>query len=247
VAGTVLVIDDDATARQLIRRVLAREGFRVEEAATGEAGLERARQLRPDAVTLDVLMPGMDGWAVLTALKADPELAGIPVVMLTILDNQAMGFALGAADYLTKPLDRKRLASVLARHAPAGPARTVLVVEDDAGARAMLRRALRRDGWKVIEAENGRVALGHIARQRPDLVLLDLLMPEMDGFEFLEELRKQEAGLRSPPIIVITAKDLTERDRQRLNGGVESVVRKGSTTNEALLDQLRRVVPSPRP
>ena len=112
----VLVIDDDPTVRDLMRRSLDKEGFRVEHAAGGEEGLRLARELRPDAITLDVMMPGMDGWAVLAALKSDPELAEIPVVMVTIVDDKNLGYALGAADYLTKPIDRERLAAVLTKH-----------------------------------------------------------------------------------------------------------------------------------
>jgi CheY-like chemotaxis protein len=160
----VLVVDDDPAVRTLMRRFLAKEGFRVIEAAGGEAGLEQARRHHPDAITLDVLMPGMDGWAVLSALKADPELADIPVLLQTIVDDPNMGFALGASAYLTKPIDRKRLLGLLDRYVPAGPERRVLLVEDDADARSSLGRSLARAGWRVAEAENGRIALEWVLR-----------------------------------------------------------------------------------
>ena len=161
--GTVLVIDDEPAVRDLMQRFLAKEGFRVVTAAGGEEGLRRARELRPDAITLDVMMPGMDGWAVLSALKADPDTADIPVVMLTIVDDKNLGFALGAADYLTKPIDRERLVTVLKQHRRDRP---VLVVDDDVEVRQLLRRMLEPEGYTVMEAENGRAALGQPARRR---------------------------------------------------------------------------------
>ena len=144
-AGTVLVIDDERDVRDLVQRFLAREGFRVVTAASAEEGLARAREVQPDAITLDVLMPGMDGWAALSALKSSPETADIPVVMLTIVDDRNLGYALGAADYLAKPIDRERLAAVLARYRHDLP---VLVVDDDPDFRQLLRRALERDGLR---------------------------------------------------------------------------------------------------
>jgi hypothetical protein len=238
--GTVLVVDDDPGVRELLSRTLAKDGFRVETAADGAAALRRARELRPDVITLDVLMPGMDGWAVLSALKSDADLAGIPVVMLTVVDEKPLGFALGVAEYLTKPIDRGRLAGVLRKHVPAGPAHTVLIVEDDTAARRVLRQELKKSGCRVVEAANGRIALQQLTPP-PDLVLLDLVMPEMDGFEFLDEMRKRN-GPRRIPIVVITAKDLTEEDRRRLNGGVERVVQKGGHEPQALLGEVRQLV-----
>jgi PAS domain S-box-containing protein len=228
-AATVLVIDDEATARELVARSLEREGLRVVAAASGAAGLEAARTLRPDVITLDVMMPGMDGWTVLAALKGDPALAAIPVVMLSVADEQRLGFALGAAEYLTKPIERERLAAVLRRYSarprPAGAAHHVLVVEDDGDVRRVLRRTLESEGWAVGEAENGRVALERMAQRVPDLILLDLMMPEMNGFEFLEALRER-AAWRDVPVVVITAKELSDEERRRLNGDVERVVTK---------------------
>jgi PAS domain S-box-containing protein len=233
-AGTVLVIDDDPAARALIGRHLARAGYRVREAEDGRTGLARAREAAPDVITLDVMMPGMDGWAVLTALKADPALADVPVIMLTILDEQRMGFALGASDYLTKPIDRPRLLAALERWAHRAGGRNVLLVEDDPETRTIMHRTLERAGWNVTEAENGRVALDRLAERVPQLVLLDLMMPEMDGFEFLEALRRRPE-LRTLPVIVVTAKDLTDDDRRRLNGGVQDVLQKGDHSRDDLL------------
>ncbi len=237
---TVLVIDDDAGARDLIARALAKEGFRVEVATHGKAGLEMARALRPQVITLDVMMPGMDGWAVLTALKADPATADIPVIMLTIVDEKEVGFALGAADYFTKPIDWSRLAATLQKYRRTPDAQTVMVVEDDPQTREMLRRGLVKGEWQVLEAENGRVALEKLNGLVPAAILLDLMMPEMDGFEFMQRLRQRPA-FRLVPVVVITAKDLTEEDRRRLNGGVERIIQKGPTTQQEVLEMVRSV------
>ena len=235
---TVLVIDDEAAVRDLMQRFLTREGFRVVTAAAGEEGLRRARELRPDAITLDVMMPGMDGWAVLSALKADAAVADIPVIMLTIVDDKNLGYALGAADYLTKPIDRERLVTVLEKHRRDLP---VLVVDDDAGQRQLLRRMLEPEGFTVVEAENGRVALARLQEIRPTVILLDLMMPEMDGFEFVAECRRRESW-RAIPIVVVTAKDLSPADRERLNGHVQKILQKGTSGRDELLAEVRELV-----
>ena len=241
--ATVLVIDDDPNVRDLMERSLAKDGYRVVTAADGARGLALAKELNPAVITLDVMMPGMDGWAVLTALKADPATAGIPVVMMTIVDDKNMGFALGAADYLTKPIDWPRLAGVLKKHRRASTAQTVLLVEDDLNTRDLLRRSMEKDGWSVMEAENGRIGLERLTEGIPALILLDLMMPEMDGFGFMQELRKRE-DCRGVPVIVITAKDLTEDDRRRLNGEVARILQKGATSTDDLLSEIRSLIPN---
>jgi PAS domain S-box-containing protein len=239
-SGTVLVIDDDPAVRTLMGRFLNREGFRVLEAADGETGLRLARESQPDVITLDVIMPGMDGWSVLAALKADPEVGDIPVLMVTIEDDRNLGFALGASEYLTKPVDRSRLVALLHRYRHERTTGPVLLVEDDEAARALLRRALEQEGWSVVEAPNGRIALERIRERRPGLVLLDLMMPEMDGFEFLEALRDRGEA-PDLPVIVITAKDLTESDRARLNGAVARILAKVEYDAEHLVAEVRRL------
>jgi CheY-like chemotaxis protein len=240
-AATVLVIDDDPTVHDLMRRFLSKEGLQMIAARSGEEGIRLARELRPTVITLDVLMPGMDGWAVLTALKADPALSDIPVIMVSIVDEKHMGYALGAADYLTKPIDWERLAALLEKYQCARPPCPVLIVEDDAALREMLRRRLEKEGWKTVEAGNGREALERMVENQPELILLDLMMPEMDGFQFLEEVRKHEAW-RAIPVIVVTAKELTAEDRQRLNGSVERILQKGAYSREELLHEVRDLV-----
>lgn len=246
--GTVLVVDDDPISRDLIQRALARQGLRIEVAGGGEQALRLAKQLRPDAITLDVIMPGMDGWAVLSALKADPDLAEIPVILLSFVGNKSLGFALGAADYLTKPVDGKRLAALLNKYrrdqdgvaANSLPCQ-ILVVEDDDATRKILRRILEKKGWAVAEADSGLTALEQLAVARPHLILLDLMLPEMDGFELIAELRKSHS--EDPiPIVVITAKDLTTAESQQLNGYVDRVLQKGVYSCDTLLRDVRSIV-----
>jgi len=237
-AAKVLIIDDDATARDLMNRGLTKEGFQVFTAASGEEGIRMAREARPDVITLDVLMPGMDGWAVLRALKSDPEVADIPVIMVTMVDDKDMGSALGAADYLSKPIDRERLVSMLSRYRCKHPPCPILVIEDDASTREMIRRTLEQDGWTVCEAENGRVGLERLAENRPDLILLDLMMPEMDGFEFVAEMRRH-AEWKGIPVVVVTARDITHEDRVRLDGQVKKIFQKGALSREELAREIR--------
>lgn len=240
-AGTVLVIDDDPATRDLLRRFLGSKGFRVVTTANGEEGLRLAAELRPNAITLDVMMPGMDGWAVLTALKHDPALADIPVIMLSIIDEKNMGYALGASDYLTKPVDRDRLATVIERYRVEQSACRVLLVEDDVPTREMMRRTLQKDGLEVVEAGNGLVGLERVAEHMPDLILLDLMMPVMDGFHFAAELRKHQEW-RKIPVVVMTAKELTADDRLQLNGYVEKILQKGTCDRDELLAEVHHFV-----
>ena len=241
---TVLVIDDDSPTRDLIARGLQKEGFAVLTAATGEEGVRIAREERPDVISLDVLMPGMDGWTALGLLKDEPSTASIPVVMVSMADDRDIGMALGAADYLQKPVDREKLVATLRRFRGPRERRPVLVVEDDEATRAVIKRALENDGWLVAEACNGREALDSLQRAVPDLVVLDLVMPEMDGFEFVARLRRTEAG-RRVPVVVVTARELSPGDRQRLDGHVRRVFQKGSFSREELTAELRRALATP--
>src|SRR5512132_446525 len=240
-ADCILVIDDDATARELIADHLKAEGFSVVTAAGGVEGLKRAKELRPTAITLDVMMPDLDGWTVLAALRQDPELADIPVIMVTIVDEHRRGIALGASGYLTKPIDRERLHRLVTRfRAPVPPTR-ILLVEDDAVQRERVRGWLEGPQWTVREAENGREALKRIQESKPDVILLDLMMPEMDGFAVVAALQK-EAGWRDIPVIVITSLDLNAKDRERLNAGVQFVLVKETFRPVDLVERIRRLV-----
>jgi PAS domain S-box-containing protein len=240
--STILVIDDDPEACDIIKRYLTKDGYTVATAASGEQGLRLARELEPAAITLDVMMPGMDGWSVLRILKADPVLRKIPVVMLTMIDDRTRGYSLGAVDYLTKPVDRELLKKALGRYYCAeGDICHVLLVEDDIETREVMARALVKAGWTVSEAGNGQEALDVMADLQPRLILLDLMMPVMDGFDFLAELRAQPEW-QQVPVIVITAKDLTKDDRERLAGRVEDVLEKSAYTREHLLERVSEAV-----
>jgi PAS domain S-box-containing protein len=231
----VLVIDDDPAARDLVRRMLEREPVRVVEAANGADGIALARAERPAVIVLDVVMPSMDGWTVLSTLKATPETAAIPVVMTTMVDDRNLGFALGACAHLTKPIDRAQLAQVIAQHAAAGAGSDVLVIEDDAATRSLIRRAAEQSGWTVREASDGRDGLDRIRDAVPSLILLDLMMPGMDGFQFLDILR-DDGAWRRIPVVVITARELSADDHRRLNGGVQHIVQKGDGNGDFLAE-----------
>jgi CheY-like chemotaxis protein len=241
VGRSVLVIDDDSAQRDLMRRFLTNEGFSVQTASDGEEGLQLAQRLLPDAITLDVMMPGMDGWTVLSLLKADPLVYNIPVIMLTMMDDKKRGYALGATNYITKPFDRKHLSKLLKSYGCAHPPCPVLLVDDDATTRRMMRIMLEKAGWSVSEAPNGRAALELVAENRPVLILLDLVMPEMDGFEFADELHRH-GEWRSIPIVVLTAKDLTADELRRLDGNVYMVLDKGTSSREELMGQVRDLI-----
>jgi signal transduction histidine kinase/CheY-like chemotaxis protein len=239
-ADSILVIDDDPIARELISDQLVAEGFTVVTAAGGLEGLKRARELRPLAITLDVMMPDLDGWSVLAALRQDSRLAEIPVIMVTILDEQRRGMALGVAGYLTKPIDRERLRGVVGRlRLPQRKARILLVDEDELQ-RRRVRIWLEAEQWSVDEAENGHAALARIESARPDVILLDLLTPE-NGFALVAALQAN-ANWSHIPVIVITAHDLDEKDRARLTAGIESVLVKDDFRPEELVRRIRHLV-----
>jgi len=228
--ATLLVIDDDATTGDIMERELAGSDVRIVRAANGEEGLQKASELHPDVITLDVFMGGIDGWEVLARLKSIPELAHIPVIMVTIADEKKKGFSLGVAEYLVKPADRGELTAIVSRYL--GPAdlagsSSLMLVDDDSVNRGLMAKILKEKGWTVREAENGKEALVLLQDGVPGLILLDLMMPEMDGVTFLGELRKSAQFCRIP-VIVITSKDLTPTERQLLNMNVDRVMQKGS-------------------
>ncbi|GAP94310.1 response regulator [Leptolyngbya sp. NIES-2104] len=238
--GTILVIDDDPAVHDLMQRFLGREGYHVIAALGGQEGVKLAKQQTPDVILLDIRMPEMSGWEVLSLLKSEPELMKIPVVIVTIEEDQALGSALGAVDYLLKPVDYDRLITLLEPYCATAASTSVLVVEDNAENRDMINRQLTKAGWQVLEAENGRKALEVMQSEKPSVILSDLMMPEMDGFEFIRELR-QHPEWRSLPVIVLTAKDLTAEERQWLSERTQRVYSKGSS-NRQLLDEIRSLI-----
>lgn len=235
----VVVIDDDPNALDMMSRFLTREGFQPRTATNGRDGLALVRSCHPVAVTTDIMMPGMDGWSVISEIKGDPALAHIPVLVVTITSGREMGLTLGVADFLSKPVDWRRLSSVLRKLDPhPRPELPVLVVEDDPEIRELLERSLKREGWGVVTAANGRIALDILQSVEPAVVLLDLMMPEMDGFEFLARFRQIDRFARTP-VLILTAKDLTQEDRQRLSGQVSDLIAKKSLVLGELLPRLR--------
>ena len=227
--ATVLVVDDDSSVRGLLTRTLENEGYRVIAAGNGVDALALARLHKPQAITLDVMMPKLDGWGALRALKADAELRDIPVIMVTVLNERGMAIPLGAADFVTKPVDRQRLTAILRDHCANPNNLSILVVEDNLPTREALCRTLASMGYAAYAAVNGRMGLDWLANHpTPSLILLDLMMPEMDGFEFLRELRKQPAYM-DVPVIVVTAKDLTADDIRILSGQTEKIITKDQT------------------
>jgi signal transduction histidine kinase/DNA-binding response OmpR family regulator/HAMP domain-containing protein len=239
-ALTVLVVDDDPAARDLLTTNLGREGYRTIQAKSGDEALELARKANPDAITLDVLMPKKDGWTVLAALKGDPGLCEIPVIMVTVAPDRGIGLSLGAAEVMTKPVDRAELTALLRRLlSREGP---ILIVEDDAATRETVRHTIEKLGLTAAEATNGRLALAWLAENpEPAAILLDLMMPEMDGFEFLDAFNSR-AEWRHVPVVVITAKQLTAAERALLSGRTRIVIKKGASIDHDIAESIRRAV-----
>jgi signal transduction histidine kinase/DNA-binding response OmpR family regulator len=241
-APSVLVVDDDPSARDLLKRYLKRAGYAVTVAGSGEEALRLARAATPDIVTLDVLMPQMDGWAVLAAMKENAALADIPVIMVSVTDNRDIATSLGVSDFLMKPVEREQLLRSLQRCYPQLARRQVLIVEDDAPTRELMRSILEKNRCIVVEAEHGLAGLERLTEARPNIILVDVMMPEMDGFEFIGRVRA-EACYRDIPIVVITAKTLTPEERARLNSHMQGFVQKGDANGAALLAAIDRLLP----
>jgi signal transduction histidine kinase/CheY-like chemotaxis protein len=237
----VLVIDTDAASRARVEQILTNAGLRVTCSTTAEEGLRLAHELHPAVITLDVGMARADGWGVLRSLKSDATVSRIPVVVLTDIRAEQLGIALGAAECLTKPIDADQLVAVLRKYIGRDRSRGVLIVEDDKGTRLMIRRILEREGCAVEEAENGAVGIARLGVKLPQLIILDLIMPEMDGFEFLAEVQKREAWRRIP-VVVVTSKDMTSEEILRLKGRVERVFLKGSYDRDELVGTIRRLI-----
>lgn len=238
-----LLIDDDAEVYSMLKRQFDHSELRLDWSSNGKEGIRLAHVSQPSVIILDVLMPEMDGWAVLTALKLDPVTSDIPVILWSVADNKELGYSLGAVDYLVKPVEPKRVLAIARRYSGGRKTKNVMVVEDDPDSRQILRRLLTGDGWTVVEAENGVKALEKLWGWTPDLILTDLMMPEMDGFDFVFALR-QRSHWSSIPVVVITAKDLMDTDRRALAGKVQSVLQKGRWTPDQLLNEVRRLLPS---
>jgi signal transduction histidine kinase/DNA-binding response OmpR family regulator len=243
---TVLVVDDDEAVHETVGAMLGREGYRVLHARSGAEALTMAREFHPDAVTLDVMMPQMDGWSVLSAFKADPVLCDIPVTIITMLNDRAIALSLGASGFLTKPIDWQRLNAMLRQYGHRDIDGTVLLIDDDAEIRAMTKQMLERMGMNVAEAGNGEEGLAWLeANQLPSVILLDLMMPVMDGFEFLDRMQQKDAW-SGIPVVVVTAMDLGAEELDLLQNATRKVIAKGATTGVDIRTAIRDVL-RPRP
>jgi CheY-like chemotaxis protein/nitrogen-specific signal transduction histidine kinase len=235
--GKILIIDDDINFLDLIDRRLSKEGYLIFTANNGKSGLNKANKLVPDIIILDIVMPDMDGWTVYKKLKTTPLLSQIPVIIVTIGDYEKMAKDFGVVDFLTKPIKWKTLNVILSKYKIIGKSKHILVIDDDSATRIILRKMLVKDGWRVDEAENGKVALDRIKKEKPELILLDLLMPVMDGFKFLKVIKGKDS-LIDIPIIVITSKDLTADDYSYLTANVDRVIQKGDYTRKEIINRI---------
>ena len=243
---SILVVDDDEAVHETVGAMLGREGYRVLHARSGAEALTMAREFHPDAVTLDVMMPQMDGWSVLSAIKSDPALCDIPVTIITMLNDRAIALSLGASGFLTKPIDWQRLNAMLRQFSHKGIDGSVLVIDDDPEIRALTRQMLERSGMTVGEAENGAEGLAWLeANQLPSIILLDLMMPVMDGFEFLDRMQQNDSWT-GIPVVVVTAMDLGAEELDLLQNATRKVIAKGATTGVDVRAAIREVL-RPRP
>ena len=238
--GKVLVIDDDPALRDAVSRMLTKEGFWVAVASNGIDGLKMARSLHPQIITLDISMPGIDGWQVLSQLKADPELQHIPVIVITVMNDQAKSYELGAAEFLHKPISKEQLLETIRRVLPNDNELPILIAEDDESTLEGLQRLLVSEGMEVRGAHDGREALELIQVAKPGLILLDLMMPGMDGFQLMEELQ-EHLEWQHIPVVVLTAKDLTTEDLERLRTSqVQQVLHKGACSRDELVEAIHK-------
>ena len=239
--STILVIDDDPTMHDIITRFLSKQGFNVITAGSGSEGISLAKEIQPNAITLDVMMPEIDGWSILTSLKNDPQTSHIPVIMMTIVDEKNKGYTLGATDYILKPINRQKLIQVLQKYQLNQDLDVIMVVEDDLNMQETISLQLEQEGWTVININSAKEALEIIDKQIPKLIISDLIMPEMNGFEFIHELR-QNQDWKNIPIIVLTATELKDEERQQLQGYVENIFQKGAYESEALLTEVHHLL-----
>ena len=241
-AKTILIIDDDPTVSELIKRQLLRDSYNVVVANNGKEGIELARKIKPNLITLDILMPEMDGWSVLRTLKADPEVSKIPVVMASILDEKNKGFSLGAADFVSKPIEKERLISSIQTLIGKSENLKICIIEDDDNLRFTIKEILEKQGNIIIDASDGKDALSKLNKENPlpDIILLDLMMPVMNGFEFLNQIKNTK--IKSIPILVLTGADLDDKDKLFLNNETEKVIQKTDETLLSITEEINNVM-----
>lgn len=240
----ILVVEDDPQSSELLKTYLTQEGYTVATAFNGKDAVAKAKELKPMAITLDIILPGKNGWKVLAELKEMSETKDIPVIIVSITEERELGFSLGAIDYLIKPINREELIRTLKRHGltvrPEGSPVHILVIDDEPKTVELVSAVLESEGYCVRKAYGGQEGIDLATSQEHDLIILDLMMPKVDGFDVVEEL-KRHARSKDVPIIISTAKDLTEEDFLRLRGKVESIAQKGKFSKEALLEVIKRI------
>lgn len=237
--GPILVIDDNPIQRKLLKEILNNDGYRVVEAANGTIGIRLAGQVNPAAVILDIMMPDINGWDVLTQLKQNPITQNIPVILASVLEEGASGIDFGAADFLLKPTNPHKLLHVIKKFSRSG--NEVLVVDDQKPARTLIRKTLEQDGWRVVEAADGKQAIASLSQSMPDFIILDIMMPKLNGFEVLEKLREDKTWA-AIPVLIMTAKNLTREEKAYLQNGTFGIFNKGQSSASGLLTRLREVI-----
>jgi CheY-like chemotaxis protein len=242
---TILVIDDHPHAVSLLREILEEAGYQVLAASDGEQGLRMAQEHLPMAITLDIMMPHKDGWQVLYALKNDPQTHDIPVVLVTVVDQKALGYQLGATDYLVKPLNADNLLASLSRIVSREQKSKLLVVDDDPNVHEMVAQLLEESNYQIQAVSDGPQAITAAQIEPPDIILLDLLMPNMDGFGVIHELR-QHPKTRDIPIVILTAKSLSVDEEKSLEQRIYTVIQKQGLQGETLLETISSALTQPK-
>ncbi len=237
---TILVVDDEPDVVAMIADYLSQVGYFPMTATSGAQALELAEKHRPFAITLDILMPDMDGFEVLQRLKENPVTRDIPTIIISMKDDKEVGFALGAVGYITKPVNKDRLIAEINKIGGRSP-HAIMVVDDNEFERREISQIINQEGMQAVAAANGLQCMEIIAKSIPDVLVLDLIMPDMDGFEVLERVRNEPAT-RHLPVIVVTAKELTAEDRKKLTGNATSVLAKSDTTSTALLQEIKKIL-----
>jgi len=237
---TVLAIDDNPEAIEIIRKFLG-DNYHVAGLLSGKGAVGKAKELKPIAITLDIMMPGQDGWQVLQELKSTPETQDIPVIILSIVDDRKMGFSLGAAEYIVKPVDKEVLLRKLRNLERITKIKKILVVDNDTAAVELAGNVFSEAGYLVTSAYNSKDAIRAIQQSMPDLIVLNLTMPEVSGFDVIEYIKTEEA-IRDIPLIVLTRKGLTEKEVNELNGRIQGILNKGLLTKEDLLSELSSII-----
>jgi DNA-binding response OmpR family regulator len=236
----VLTIDDEVEAQEIVKTYLKTEGYEVIQAYNAMEAMELAKKYHPFAITLDIVMPGKDGWDILHELKKDPKTKSIPVICISILDNREMGISLGAIEYMVKPINKDQLMEELQRLEEQFRIYDILIVDDEPQAIELLAQYLTAEKRYIVrKAYGGKDGLSRVKEGRPDLIILDLMMPEVDGFEVIRNLKKSEET-KDIPIIIVSAKKLTQEEIEYLNNNIEKIIRKGDFSKEELLEDIKR-------